>query len=141
MKRRATVFAGPFSKRYLLRTMTGLASPATRSLTEPLASWALKKIRLEGQPFSFEGHAYLKAIYDDQAPHIVLTKAAQVGGTTWAILRSLHACLSGLNCIYYFPTKTDVLDFSKSRVAPLLADNPFLSRMMSETDTAGLKRI
>ena len=46
-----------------------------------------------------------------------------------------------LNVGYYFPTKTDVLEFSKSRVSPLLADNPFLARLMRDTDTAGLKRI
>ena len=107
----------------------------------PLARWALKRIRLDGRPFRFEGHEYLRAIYDDTSPHLVISKAAQVGGTTYAILRSLHACLSGLNVIYFFPTRTDVLDFSKSRVNLLRADNPFLSRMMSETDTAGLKRI
>ena len=43
--------------------------------------------------------------------------------------------------MYYFPTKSDVLDFSKSRVTPLLVDNPFLSKLMTDTDTAGLKRI
>jgi len=43
--------------------------------------------------------------------------------------------------VYYFPTKTDVIDFSKSRVGPLLADNPFLSSLLTDTDTAGLKRI
>src|SRR5437867_4688159 len=141
MRRRGTGSGGPFSMHYLKRRTTELASPKTRSLTDPLAAWALKRIRLEGRPFSFEGHEYLRAIYDDTAPHVVLTKAAQVGGTTWAILRSIHACRSGLNVIYYFPTRTDVLDFSKSRVAPLLQDNPFLARLMTDTDTAGLKRI
>jgi hypothetical protein len=62
----------------------------------------------------------LRAIYNDTAPHMVLSKAAQIGGTTWAILRSLHACLTGLNVIYFFPTRTDVVEFSKSRVGPLL---------------------
>ncbi len=42
---------------------------------------------------------------------------------------------------YYFPTKTDVLEFSKSRVSPLVSDNPFLLRALTDTDTAGLKRI
>jgi hypothetical protein len=118
-----------------------LASPATRASSDPLAAWAVKKIRLEGRPFRFEGHEYLRAIYDDTSPHVVLEKAAQIGGTTWAILRSVHACLSGLNCMYFFPTRTDVLEFSKSRVSPLLADNPFLAQMMTDTDAAGLKRI
>jgi hypothetical protein len=71
----------------------------------------------------------------------VLSKAAQIGGTTWSILRSLHANLSGLNVAYFFPTRTDVLEFSKSRVGPLVADNPFLLKELKDTDTAGLKRI
>jgi hypothetical protein len=118
-----------------------LATPTTRALNDPLAAWAVKRVRLESRPFRFEGHEYLRAIYDDQAPHVVLSKAAQIGGTTWAILRSLHACLQGLNVMYYFPTRTDVLDFSRSRVGPLLADNPFLANQMTDTDTVGLKRI
>ena len=118
-----------------------LASPATRAFSEPLAAWAVKKIRLEGRPFRFEGHEYLRAIFDDTGSHIVLCKAAQIGGTTWAILRAIHACLSGLNVMYFFPNRTDVLEFSKSRVSPLIAENPFLARMMTDTDTAGLKRI
>ncbi|MBD3335582.1 MAG: hypothetical protein GF355_08700, partial [Candidatus Eisenbacteria bacterium] len=141
MRKPAIVSVGAFSKRYLKRRTTELASAATRSLTDPLAAWALRNIRLEGLPFSFDGHEYLRAIYDDTSPHVVLSKAAQIGGTTWGILRSIHACLTGLNVIYFFPTRTDVLEFSKSRVAPLLADNPFLMRLMTDTDTAGLKRI
>ncbi|MFH2001839.1 MAG: phage terminase large subunit family protein [Planctomycetota bacterium] len=118
-----------------------LATTETRSLIDPLAEWAVKKIRLEGKPFSFEGHEYLRAIYDDTSPYIVLSKAAQIGGTVWALLRSLHACLQGLNVVYFFPTRTDVLEFSKSRVSPFLSDNPFLLQQMKDTDTAGLKRI
>ncbi|MBD3337213.1 MAG: phage tail protein [Candidatus Eisenbacteria bacterium] len=141
MRKPATVSIAAFSKQYLRRRATELASAATRSFTDPLAAWAVRKIRLEGLPFSFDGHEYLRAIYDDTSPHVVLSKAAQIGGTTWGILRSIHACLTGLNVIYFFPTRTDVLEFSKSRVSPLLADNPFLMRIMTDTDTAGLKRI
>ncbi len=121
--------------------MAELATAKTRSLSDPLAAWALRKVRLEGRRFSFEGHEYLRALYDDTAKHVVVMKAAQVGGTTWAILRSLHTCLSGLNVIYFFPTRSDVIEFSKSRVGPLLEENPFLTDVMSDTDTAGLKRI
>ncbi len=141
MRKRARGFAEPFSRRYLRRRGTELATAATRSFSDPLADWALKKIRLDGRPFTFEGHEYLRGIYNDTSAHVALSKAAQIGGTTWAILRSLHACLQGLNVGYYFPTKTDVLEFSKSRVTPLLADNPFLSKMMGDVDAAGLKKI
>jgi hypothetical protein len=121
--------------------MTELASPKTRSESSPLAVWAVRNVRLDGRPFRFDGHEYLRAIYDDTSPHVVLSKAAQIGGTTWALLRALHACMNGLNTIYFFPTRTDVLEFSKSRVGPLVEENPFLKREMHDTDTAGLKRI
>jgi hypothetical protein len=68
-------------------------------------------------------------------------KASQVGGSVYAILRALHACLSRLNVIYFFPTRTDVIEFSKARVAPLIEANPFLRKSVRDTDTAGLKRI
>jgi hypothetical protein len=110
-------------------------------VSDPLAQWALRRVRIDGKPFRFDGHEYLRAIYDDTAPHIVLTKAAQIGGTTWAVLKSFHTCVNGLNVLYLFPTKTDVIEFSKSRVGPLLQDNRFLSRQVRDTDTAGLKRI
>lgn len=118
-----------------------LASPATRASTDPLARWAERYVRLDGRPFSFAGHAYLRALYDDTTPHVVLCKATQIGGTVWALLRAFRACLEGLNVGYLFPTKTDVLDFSRSRVAPLIAGNEFLRRAVTDTDTAGLKRI
>src|ERR1041384_359002 len=133
MKRRETVSVGLSSKRYLVKRATELAAAKTRSLSDPLAAWALKRIRLDGRPLSFEGHDYLRAIYDDASPHVVPSKAAQIGGTTWAILRSIHACMGGLNVMYFFPTRTDVLEFSKSRVSPLLMDNPFLLRLMKDT--------
>jgi hypothetical protein len=43
--------------------------------------------------------------------------------------------------MYFMPFRTDASDFSKSRVNPLLADNPFLMRLVQDTDTVGLKRI
>lgn len=126
---------------YLRGRAAELAKASTRVAAEPLAAWTVRRIRLDGRPFSFEGHEYLRAIYDDPSPHIVLSKAAQIGGTTWAILRSVHACIGGLNVGYFFPTRTDVIEFSKSRVAPLIAENPFLAQLVRDTDTAGLKRI
>lgn len=127
--------------RYALSRLNDLASAEARATGVRLAAWALKWIRLDDRRFSFEGHEYLRALYNDVSPHVVVIKAAQIGGTTWAILRAIHACLSGLAVIYFFPTRTDVLDFSRSRVGPLIAANPFLAKAIRDTDTAGLKRI
>ena len=124
MKKRGTGFAGRSSRRYLMRRGTELATAATRASTDPLAAWALKRIRLDGRPFSFEGHEYLRAIYDDTGLTSCSRRRPRSAGRLWAILRSCHACLQGLNVGYYFPTKTDVLEFSKSRVSPLLGREP-----------------
>ncbi len=126
---------------YVRSRAAELARPETRATSEPLAAWAQRRIRLDGKPFSFAGHEYLRALFDDTSQHIVLCKAAQIGGTTWAILRAIHSCLMGLHSMYLFPTRTDVLDFSRSRVAPLLAQNPFLARQIQDTDTVGLKKL
>lgn len=126
---------------YLRSRAVELARPETRAVAEPLAVWAQRRIRLDGRPFSFDGHEYLRAIYDDTARHVALAKATQIGGSTWAILRSIHGCAMGLNVVYYHPTYQSVLDFSRSRVGPLLAENPFLRKLLRDTDAIGLKRI
>ncbi len=82
-------------QRYLTGRLMEVVSPAVRTRSQPLANWAVREVRLDGKPFAFAGHAYLRAIYDDVSPHVVLIKAAQIGGTTWAILRSIHACMQG----------------------------------------------
>src|SRR2546428_12135515 len=74
---------------YFRGRVAELARPETRAAAEPLAEWARRRIRLDGRPFSFDGHEYLRAIYDDTSPRVVLCKATQIGGTTWAILRSI----------------------------------------------------
>src|SRR3546814_6030000 len=67
---------------YFRSRIVEIASPEIRAAAEPLAEWARLRIRLDGKPFSFKGHEYLKGIYDDTGPHVVLCKAAQIGGTT-----------------------------------------------------------
>jgi hypothetical protein len=141
MKRPVTGSAGRSSPRFLRSLARELTSPKTRSLIEPLAAWAERRIILEGRNFSFEGHEYLKGLYDDTSPHVVLMKGTQVGGSVWGMLRSIHACLNGLHVMYLFPTWSGMSDFSKSRIGPLLAENPFLSKLMADTDAVGLKRI
>ncbi|MGH9867061.1 MAG: phage terminase large subunit family protein, partial [Candidatus Polarisedimenticolia bacterium] len=141
MRRRGSGSASGSWQPYLGKRALELRTRTSRALTDPLAEWACSRIRLEGRPFSFAGHEFLRGIYDDTSHHVVLMKAAQIGGTTWAVLRSLHACLCGLNVVYYFPTKTDVHDFSRSRVAPLVDDNPFLAKEMSDVNAVGLKRV
>lgn len=107
--------------------------------------WAEKvPIILDGRPFSFVHHEYLRQLYDDNHPFIIQEKAAQLGCTTWALIQSLYNARykNYKGVLYLFPSRTDTLDFSKSRIAPLITDNPeTFGRWVRDTDAAGIKQI
>jgi len=43
--------------------------------------------------------------------------------------------------LYLFPSRSDVLDFSKGRISPLIEENEEIARMVRDTDSAGIKAI
>ena len=108
--------------------------------------WVMKaQLILEGKPFSFKKHEYLELPYSDPHPFQVEMKAAQMGLTCKAGLRSIHGAITGKyprGILYLFPSKSDVTDFSKARIAPLIEDNPeSIGKWVVETDTSNLKQI
>jgi Phage terminase large subunit gpA, ATPase domain len=109
----------------------------------PFPEW-VSNVILDSKSFSWERHEYLVEPYQDTHPFQVEMKAAQLGLTTKAILRSLYLCRYGdlRGVLYLFPSRTDVLDFSRSRVGPLIEENPeTVGRWLRETDSAGLKQV
>lgn len=64
-----------------------------------------------------------------------------MGASIYALLRALWGCLYQypLGVIYFFPTDTDVQDFSRGRVTPLLNQNPSIRN--DDVQNVGLKRI
>ena len=80
--------------------------------------------RIRGRPFSFEGHEYLRELYEEHHDYTVIEKAAQMGASEYAISKALHLCASrpGTCVIVFFPTDQDVRDFSRHRVAPAVED-------------------
>jgi hypothetical protein len=111
----------------------------------PLAEWvASSNITLDGRPFSFDRHEYLVQPYSDTHPDQVEMKATQMGLTSKAMLRTMYAARYGdyRGILYLFPSKSDVLDFSKGRISPLIADNPdTIGKWVTETDSAGIKKV
>ncbi len=82
--------------------------------------------------------------YADDHPHMVEIKAAQMGLTTKAMLRAMHAAryrdFRGI--LYLFPSRTDVTEFAKGRIDPLIEDNPdTLGRWLQQTDSANIKQV
>lgn len=71
-------------------------------------------------------------------------KAAQLGLTSKAMLRvAYRARYAGYRGILYlFPSKSDVTDFAKGRIDPLIDDNPdTIGQWIRDTDSASVKRI
>jgi len=115
------------------------------STSASLGQWAEKTpVILDGRPFSFRKHEYLVAPYADDHPHMVEIKAAQMGLSTKAILRAMYAARyrNFRGILYLFPSRTDVTEFAKGRIDPLIEDNPdTLGRWLQETDSANIKQI
>lgn len=103
-----------------------------------LVDWVQAHRVIDAKPFSFEGHEYLRGIYEDEAPHIVLRKGSQLGASEYAITKGLW-CLDRAelvehrqrNVIYFFPTDGNVREFSAGRVTPAIASSPYLSKVMA----------
>jgi hypothetical protein len=128
-----------------------LVSSLTREFGDTEAPPSLGKwvkttsIILDGKPFTFHKHEYLEQPYNDHHPYQVEIKATQLGLTTKAMLRSFYACrfrseFKGV--LYLFPSRSDVMDFSKGRVTPMIEENPeTIGNWIRDTDSAGIKRV
>lgn len=97
-----------------------------------------------GEKFSFSGRNYLLQPYADTHPFQVHKKCTQVGITTKALAQALYSCMYDKfpkGCIYFFPTETDVTDFARGRVNPIIEYNPLISKLIADTDTVGMKKV
>lgn len=100
------------------------------------------KIKLRGIPFSFENHEFLQEIYEEHHDDEVYMKAAQVGISTYHLLKSFYICDTlHVKVIYFFPTDTDVSDFSNDRARTMIEENEYLNSRVSGIDNVGLKHI
>ena len=93
---------------------TDLTTEQTVALFEllDLESWALDvaKIRLpKTGALDLKSHPYLRAIYGDMSPEIVLMKGAQLGMSTAAMVRAFWMLTTfPSTVIYTMPTTGDV---------------------------------
>jgi hypothetical protein len=112
---------------------------------QSIGEWAAgTPITLDGKPFTFERHEYLVEPYRDTHPDITEMKATQMGLTSKALLRAMYGARYGAyrGILYLFPSKTDVTEFSKGRVSPLIDDNPeTIGKWVKDTDAANIKKV
>jgi len=102
-----------------------------------LTEWSLAHRLIKGNPFSFDGHEYLREIYtaldgDRVDSDVVIEKAAQMGASEWAISAAFWFADRAPNTrvIYWFPTDTDVADFSRDRITSAIADSDYLQEIV-----------
>ena len=102
-----------------------------------LYEWTLLARTIEGEPFSFEGHAYLEAVFRDDSDRMVIRKASQMAGTEFGISKAIYLADSHsrkglkLTPIYFFPTDSDIRDFSRDRFEKAL-QNPYLNSILTD---------
>ncbi len=87
---------------------------------EELPEYTVRNIKLRGKPFSFDGHEYLRDIYADAVPRTVFMKAAQVGISTYHLIKALWLAQGGYKSVYFLPTSSMAAAFGKERFKPLL---------------------
>lgn len=101
--------------------------------------WAEKWIITEKkQKLEFKKHNFLKDLYNCWADTIVIKKSAQVGATTFSILKALWLSIfNKISVIYTMPKKSDISDFSQGRINPIIK----YSGINANVDNVGLKQI
>jgi len=111
----------------------------------------LKKVRIDGKPFTLEGRAYQQEIMQSRTlqgefKHSeVIRKGSQIGITIGKVGEATHGAKFGLypqGIIFYFPTKTAVDIFSAARFKPFIEDNPEeIGAIMGKTNRGDMRRI
>lgn len=90
----------------------------------------------------FNTHRFLYDIYTDRSPLICSMKAAQIGFTTYEILKSLHEAKNeSIDIIYVLPTADDVKQFSGGKTNRIIDNNPILQTWTADKDSVEQKRV
>ena len=95
--------------------------------------WALKYKKIKGKPTTFvssnpfKHRPWQQGILDDVHPNKVIEKSRQLGMSEIGLTEVLHFLITnnGTKAMYIFPRDQQMLDFSKSRIAPVLRDSEY----------------
>ena len=89
----------------------------------------------KGELIEFRDHLFLFDIYRDQSPKLVCYKAAQIGFTTMALLKSIWvAKTKRMDFIYTMPSVTDIREIIGGKLTRLIANNQILLDYVKDKD-------
>ena len=120
---------------------------ASLGLEEHMASKIQVRIHNAYAPYSFAGHEPLRWIARKlgNARHLVAMKAAQVGWSTFMIVRGLWL-VDGeyLHVAFFFPNQQAMIDFVQYRFDPIIDNSPYYAKLrldMGGVDNVKIKQI
>ena len=93
----------------------------------------------EGEPVSFKGREYLRAIYIDESPRMVIRKSTQCGITEYLLCRAFTKALKGRAQFYVLPTLALVGRVVRNRVDQSIEYSP-IWRAVAAPATAEIQR-
>lgn len=94
-----------------------------------------------GEVLDFYKYRFLFDIYRDNSPLICCMKAAQIGFTTYEILKTAHECRNEkIDILYVLPTADDVKRFSGGKTNKIIAWNPVLQTWTKDKDSVEQKQ-
>lgn len=94
-----------------------------------------------GEVLDFKKYYFLFDIYTDNSPLICCMKAAQIGFTTYEILKTAwEAKYIGGDILYVLPTADDVKRFSGGKTNKIIAHNPILQQWTNDKDSVEQKQ-
>lgn len=100
------------------------------------------KIRTEaGEVLDFHKYRFMRDVYSDRSNLICCMKCAQIGFTTYEILKSAHECKNDMiDILYVLPTADDVKRFSGGKTNKILAQNPAMQEWTKDKDSIEQKQ-
>lgn len=103
---------------------------------------ANNSIRTEtGDVLDFSKYRFMFDVYADRSAQICCMKCAQIGFTTYEILKTAHECKNDkIDIIYVLPTADDVKKFSGGKTNKMISQNPVLQSWTKDKDSIEQKQ-
>lgn len=100
------------------------------------------QIRTEtGEVLDFKKYRFMFDVYSDRARLICCMKCAQIGFTTYEILKTAHQCKNEhIDILYVLPTADDVKRFSGGKTNKILSQNPSMADWTKDKDSTEQKQ-
>lgn len=100
------------------------------------------QIRTEtGEVLDFKKYRFMRDVYSDTSALICCMKCAQIGFTTYEIIKSAHECRNdAIDILYVLPTADDVKRFSGGKTNKIIAWNPALQEWTKDKDSIEQKQ-